>query len=84
MSELKEFELSPSLKALVDRCVELDSTETHVLSESLALSEETVNTYWRNIKAVLGIKKRHEAVRLARAGRIISKVPENRGGGGKK
>ena len=82
MSELKEFEMLPCLMALVDRCVELGTTETHPLAESLGLSEDTVDTYWRNIKAALGIQKRHEAVRLAKEGRILSKLPG--GGGGKK
>jgi hypothetical protein len=73
MSELKKFELQPCLKALVDRCVELGTTETHVLAESLLLSEETVNTYWKRIKLALEIQKRHEAVRLVRGGYIMIK-----------
>ena len=84
MSELKKTELQPCLKALVDRCVELGTTDTHTLAESLSLSEETVNTYWKRIKATLDIQKRHEVVGLVRTGQIISKLPGIRGGGGKK
>ena len=80
MGELKEFELTPCLKALVDRCVELGTTETHVLAESLSLSEQTVNSYWRDIKRELGTPSRYDAVCLAREGKIMSKLPENRGG----
>ncbi len=81
MSELKEFELLPCLMALVDRCMELGTTETRPLAISLGLSEETVDTYWRNIKAALGIQKRHEAVHLMKDGRILRKLPVSGGGG---
>ena len=81
MSELKEFELLPCLMALIDRCVELGTTKTRPLAKSLGLSEETVDTYWKWIKAALEIQERHEAVRLMKEGRILSKLPE---GGGKK
>ena len=73
MSEVTKFELMPCLKALLDCCVEMGTTDTHVLAEHLSLSEETVNTYWKRIKATLGIQKRHEAVRLVRDGKIFSK-----------
>jgi hypothetical protein len=73
MSERTEFELVSYLKALVDCSLELGTTETHVLAGALYLSNETVNTYWKRIKETLGIQKRHEAVRLAREGRIMSR-----------
>ena len=73
MSEVTKFELMPCLKALLDCCVEMGTTDTYVLAEHLSLSEETVNTYWKWIKATLGIQKRHEAVRLVRDGKILSK-----------
>jgi DNA-binding NarL/FixJ family response regulator len=76
--------LSPSLKALVDRCVELGTTKTRLMAKSLSLSEETVDTYWRNIKQALGIQERYDVVRLAKEGRIISKLPDPPGGLGKK
>ncbi|WP_309722913.1 hypothetical protein [Armatimonas sp.] len=82
MSERTEFELVSYLKALVDCSLELGTTETHVLAEALCLSEQTVDTYWKRIKEVLGIQKRHDAVRLAREGRIVSELPEKKGGGG--
>ncbi|WP_395092482.1 LuxR C-terminal-related transcriptional regulator [Armatimonas sp.] len=81
MSEVTKFELMPCLKALLDCCIEKGTTDTHVLAESLSLSEETVDTYWKRIKATLGIQKRHEAVRLVREGRILSKYSAKPGGG---
>jgi hypothetical protein len=74
LDESKEAKfLSSYLKALVDCSEALGTTETRILADFLSLSDETVNTYWKRIKAALCVKDRFDAVLLVRAGRILSR-----------
>lgn len=71
----EDYGLIPSLRALLERSVQLGTTRTSILADSLSLSEATVDTYWKQIKKVLNTEERHEAVRLTHEGRILSKMP---------
>ncbi len=65
MLESTECPLSPSLLRVVQYAAE-QGTCSKKLAQSLFLSEETVNTYWKRIKHVLQIEDRQQAVILAR------------------
>ena len=79
MQEKEDCGLIPSLRILVDRSVELGTTQTRPLAQALCLSEETVDTYWKQIKRALNVKDRYEAVRLVKEGHILLKLPDSRG-----
>jgi hypothetical protein len=48
MAEKEDCWLCPHLKALIECSMEIGTTETHALAQTMKLSEGTVNTYWRN------------------------------------
>lgn len=75
MEENTTVELSPHLKILVDISVELGTTETRLLAQTLSLSNKTVDTYWKRIKSILNVDTRYDVIRLAREGRIY--ITEN-------
>ena len=84
MTERASCELCPYLMELVEHSMELGTTETRPLAQALSLSERTVDTYWKRIKAVLGVEKRHEVVRLVKERDFLRLMPEKKGGGGNK
>lgn len=73
--------LIPSLRGLLEHSVELGTTQTRPLAQALCLSNKTVDTYWKHIKLALGVTDRYEAVRVAKEGRVLSKLPDVGGGG---
>ena len=61
---------------MLHRSVEIGTTETKALAVALCLSEETVDTYWKRVKAGLKVAKRYEAIRVARNRGILNEVPD--------
>jgi hypothetical protein len=71
MTEKEDCRLIPSLRMLLVHSVELGTTQTRPLAKVLCLSDETVDSYWKQIKQVLNVKERYEAVRLVKEGVIL-------------
>jgi DNA-binding CsgD family transcriptional regulator len=67
------------------RCAEEhQTTRTATLARITNLREETVDSYWKEIKRIFQTQERHQAVLLAKQHGYLDGVPAKRNGGGQK